>query len=745
MTFDIDSYIDEIKKKISVLPRINKNLINSMLKQLAYARTEEKINKIISKIDSIVFPAYTAHVLNSENPVMAFPSQEESKGDGMTIGKVMSGDTELYDYELTTENLRENIFSTARSGHGKTSLVFYFVDFMVKNNINFVFFDFKQDYRVLTQKYPDILVIKWSDIRFNPLTNIPENMDTNIWHRILLDIFAHTQGLLMATPGFMLDSINELQKIKKDMISFSDLEEFIKNQRQDTLKENEYSAVAKNRLANTNNALGNVINCKHGFDVKDLFSQRIVIEMHPLDFKMSSFLIQSLILHEFHRRMTNQIRMNRKSAVTDEYFCSNFVMLFMDEAHNLQYSGDEDSQVSKELSAAPLTNFFSQARELLMGTFALTQFPHLVMSSFKHNSGVKIIGSIVEADLQKDLASSIGLDENDSKKIGRLKKGYWIANVAGRSRPFLLHTPYVEKGEIMGDAEMFSKSEQLQARLVANQKDIEMRLFSNVPYSERTSENSQIPELPDDAWDVLNYIFENQFAYQKKITDALKISGDRIMKIKKILQDKGLVKILKFPVVDYPQVHYILTPKLLEIYTTQKKDAKKIRYWKFLGKARPGYEHRLFQHMLKKMHRDKLGWDTTIEKVLGNGRRVDLYCVDTTTNYRKAIEIESTTRDLENKMRIISDDEADEIVLLYKDEDGAGYAESRIETILEDMKIDREKVWIGLAKDYVKLIIGIIKHREKGQNSPKQFGARRKNSDSPKQLRNSSEKEDKKE
>ena len=743
MTLDVDSYIDETKKKISVLPKINKNMIESMLKHLAFTQTEEKTKKIVSRIESIVSPAYTKKILDSKNIVMPFPSKDDSQGDGIPIGKVMSGDVELYDYGLTTENLRENIFSTARSGHGKTSLIFYFVESLIKKKINFIFFDFKQDYRVLARIYPDILVIKWSDLRFNPLTNYPEGMDIKIWHRILLDIYAHSQGLLMATPGFLLDAINELWNTKNGEITFSDLGSFIRNQTQETLKDKEYASVAKNRLSNTNHALDKVINCKYGFEVKDLFSRQVVIEMHPLDFQMSSFLIQSIIMHEFHRRMTNQIRMNRKSALTDEYFLSNFVMLFMDEAHNLQFAGLEDSLVSTELSAPPLDNFFSQSRELLMGTFALTQFPYKIMSSFRHNAGTKIIGNLVQSDLQKNMGESIGLDDSDSKKIGKLEKGQWIVNVAGRTKkPFLLHTPYVKKGDIMAESEMFSRSEQLVAKLLATQNEIEMKMFSKQPYSESKKENPQIPEISKDAWNVLNYIFDNPFAYQKQITDSVGLSGDKIMKIKKILQDKGLVRIVKFPVVDYVQVHYILTPKALDIYQSMRKDANKIKYWKFLSKTHPGFEHRLFQQLLKNMHRDKLGWDVKMEKVMPEGRRVDLYCVHSQTNYRKAIEIETSTRDLENKIRVITDDDVDELVLLYKDEEGVRYAKGKIEKILEKNKIDSEKVWIGLAKDYVKTIIGIIKHSETSRNSSNQSESRHGDDNYQKQFRNSLQKGD---
>ena len=736
MMLDKDAYIKEVRKKISVLPKINKRFIESLLQQTASAK-EDKTSKLVAKINSVVDPAYTRHIIQSKNPVLPFPSKDDSAGDGFVIGNVMAGDQKLYPFELSTENLRENIFVTARSGHGKTSLVYYFVDFLVRNKINFVFFDFKQDYRILARRYPDITVLRWSELRYNPLTNAPANMDVRIWHRILLDVYSHCNGLLMATPGHMLDAIGDTWNEKNGQMTFADLEAIIKNQRHETLKENEYTAVAKNRLSNTNHALGNVINCRHGFDVSELFSGQIVIEMHPLDFQMSSFLIQSLIMHEFHRRMQNQVRMNRKSTVSDEYFKDNFTLLIMDEGHNLNYSGQEDSIASTELSVPPLVTFFSQSRELLMGSMTLTQFPHLIMDAFKHNAGVKIIGNIVESDLQNDLGASVGMDTDDSANIGKLQKGKWIANVAGRTKkPFLLDTPYVEKGNIMAESEMLSRSERLVAKLIATQKDIEKKFFSTTPYSER-QDNPHMPEISRDSWNVLNFIFDNEFAYQKQITDGVGISGDKMMSIKKTLLQKGLVRTVKFAVVDYLQVHYILTPKTLEIFGTMGKNQNRIRYWKFLSKTHPGYEHRLFQHVLKRLHKKDLGWNVTLEKTLADKRRVDIYCVHPHTQYRKAIEIETSTRDLENKLRILADGHADELVLLYKDHAGLTFAESKIETIAKQNRIKRDRIWIGLAKDYIKTIIGIVKHSETARNGPKQFGPVPEGTGNPKRFRNS--------
>ncbi|MCH7647553.1 MAG: DUF87 domain-containing protein, partial [Thaumarchaeota archaeon] len=310
---DLDEWIDGVNDKLDVLDNVNKESIKSMLKVIPNLN-EVEIRQLMADINEIVNTKYTKKKLSSKNPLLSFPSEEESKGD-FEIGTVCAGDKELYAFALTTENLRENIFVTARSGHGKTSLVFYFVGKLVYNNISFIFFDWKNDYRTLATMYPDILVVKWSDLRFNPLTNVPEGMDIKVWWRIVLDVLSHSQGLLMATPSYILQVVEELYDEKKGEITFRDLGNYLRSQHEESRKKGEYADVAENRIFNINQALDKVINVRHGFDVKDLFNKKVVIEMSPLDFGVASFLIQTLIMHEFYSRLTNNVRLNRKSTM----------------------------------------------------------------------------------------------------------------------------------------------------------------------------------------------------------------------------------------------------------------------------------------------------------------------------------------------------------------------------------------------------------------------------------------------
>ena len=303
-----EEFLEETRKKISATPNSPKSAIESLLKVWSVVTGSRK-ERIENKINKIVDGAYNRHVLNSKNPVLGFPSEEESKGDGLKLGVVMAGDIEKYPFELTFENLRESILAVARSGHGKTRFMYYFVQSLVSCGVNFVCFDWKRDYRGLAEIHPDILVIRWSDLRFNPLTNVPAGLDIKQWWRVLFTIFAHSFGVLVATPSFILEQLEELYEEKKGLVTFRDLYEHMKRLNEQSRKRGEYLDVAENRIFTVNQALGEVVNVKYGFEISEIFRRKVVIELEPLDTPTASFLVQTLLMHEFFRRLRNQVRL----------------------------------------------------------------------------------------------------------------------------------------------------------------------------------------------------------------------------------------------------------------------------------------------------------------------------------------------------------------------------------------------------------------------------------------------------
>jgi len=140
------------------------------------------------------------------------------------------------------------------------------------------------------------------------------------------------------------------------------------------------------------------------------------------------------------------------------------------------------------------------------------------------------------------------------------------------------------------------------------------------------------------------------------------------------------------------------------------RNPQRIGYWKWITGV-PGYEHHYWQNVLRVKHRI-LGWSGKLEFDLRDGRRVDL--LEEKDGYRKAIEIELSTKDVENKTRILTDREVNELVLLYNDESLLQLARSKLEKM---ENIPKEKIWIGMIRDYIEIIDDIIKGTEKSGNN----------------------------
>lgn len=399
--------------------------------------------------------------------------------------------------------------------------------------------------------------------------------------------------------------------------------------------------------------------------------------------------------------------MNQKST-PDRYFLDNFVSIIMDEGHNLAYVGQEESLVSVEHSPPPLTTFFSQSRELLMSTVILTQFPDLLMNAFKNNAGCKLIGNITETENQRKMASSVGLDREDEKILGKLQKQIWVAMVSGRTKPFVLKTPSTEKF-VVGDADVFQRSKPLLTALQMKQTEIEARMF--MTHVEKKSDTAHLPELSKEAWLLLDFIFQNEWKYQQQITEALGFSDRKFAKAKEMLLDKKLIKIEKFPVKVHDRIYFSLTANALDVMRTLGKNPQRMGYWKWISSV-PGFEHHFWQNLLRVKHRI-LGWKGRLEYDLKDGRRVDLL-EERNDGFRKAIEIELSTKDVENKTRVLIDREVDELVLLYRDESLLHFAKSKLEKM---EGIPKEKIWIGLIRDYVEILDEIIKQAETSGNN----------------------------
>lgn len=305
---DLDDYIDDIREKISVIPDFDRESIESLLEALPNLG-EFEVRQLMQIINEIVEPAYQEHKIRSKNPVLPFPDMEESTGDGPMLGYACAGDRVLHPFYLKKEEMREGIIVVARSGHGKTRFVYNVVDSLVKLGLNWVIWDLKDDYIELAYLYDDVLVLNWNDMKYNALINAPKGMELSLWWGKVWEVFCHCFGILTASSSYILEKLEEIYGDKKGLVTFADLYQFLKAANEESRKKDEYLSVAENRVYAVNRALGDVLNCKYGFEVSEIFKRRVVIRLRGMDNSTQGFFIQILLMHEFYSRMYERVRM----------------------------------------------------------------------------------------------------------------------------------------------------------------------------------------------------------------------------------------------------------------------------------------------------------------------------------------------------------------------------------------------------------------------------------------------------
>jgi hypothetical protein len=303
-----DEFIEDIKDKACKTPSIQRDTVMKMIKAYIVSSGRRK-QKIGEKLSKIVNRAYNRHALNSQNPVLSFPDRKTSEGDGPMLGYVCAGDQVLYPFYLRKEEMREGIILVARSGHGKTRFVYGFVDSLVRRGLNWVVWDLKDDYMELAYLYDDVIVLNWNDIRYNVLVNAPKGMELGLWWGKVWEVFCHSFGILTASSSYIMEKLEELYGDRKGSVTFADLYHFLKSANEESRKKDEYLSVAENRVYAVNRALGEVLNCKYGFEISEIFKRRVVIRLRGMDNSMQGFFIQILLMHEFYSRMYERVRM----------------------------------------------------------------------------------------------------------------------------------------------------------------------------------------------------------------------------------------------------------------------------------------------------------------------------------------------------------------------------------------------------------------------------------------------------
>lgn len=149
------------------------------------------------KIDAI-WKAYQAEPFRSRQQILSFlhsrwerfsggldapfdilppPDRNMLPSNGISLGYLRYLGRRFYQCRLTPEQMSGHVLIVGRSGSGKTTMI---LNLLEQLTMPWIALDMKRDYRHLARVLPSLRVIRWPNLRFNPLAP-PPNVSASEW------------------------------------------------------------------------------------------------------------------------------------------------------------------------------------------------------------------------------------------------------------------------------------------------------------------------------------------------------------------------------------------------------------------------------------------------------------------------------------------------------------------------------------------------------------------------------------
>jgi hypothetical protein len=239
------------------------------------------------------------------------PSGGEVGGD-IRIGRVKNT---RVPFGINLEELQQHLLLMGRAGSGKTTIFLLIMLQLLEKAIPFLAFDFKKDYRHLLRICPDLVVLKWEDLLYNPLRP-PLGCPPTIWIQIITNIFCQAYWLMQGTKGLIQNKLFQLFQDygvfdgKDTYPTLHDLFQILDKhslQRQ-TGRDANFLESAQNRVDECLKPLGRIFDCDRGHLIEDLLTRPVILELDGLLYENQIFLTTTILRHTFQYRISNNQR-----------------------------------------------------------------------------------------------------------------------------------------------------------------------------------------------------------------------------------------------------------------------------------------------------------------------------------------------------------------------------------------------------------------------------------------------------
>jgi len=425
---------------------------------------------------------------------------------------------------LSRRHLNQNLLVVGRSGSGKTNLFYFLAKQFIEKKIPFLAFDFKQDFRHLYHDHRNVIVIRWEDLRFNPLRP-PQGVNPNRWLQVFTDCFCHAHALLSGSKNFLLKQLYQLYELYdvfkggQYFPSLHELHDLLEHAPcPKNSKESWYLETVKNRFAATILTIGGIFDCESGFPLDKFLTKPVVIELDGMAEDMQNFLIEAILSWIYFYRLAQGQRGQLHHAI------------IFDEARRVF---DLNKEKSPAAGIPTIDIICDRTREMGEALIVADQQPSALTDSIKANTFTKIALSLGNG---KDIASMsfcMGLTKEQTDYVHRLRIGQGIVKFSG-FKPFPVMIPLISMDKSVTDAEITAKLPHLPFT-----PRTKPERFCEALYTQEKPNQDSDTVISAIAEKLLEDISENPFVPTAERYKALGLSASRGNKAKEHVISKG--------------------------------------------------------------------------------------------------------------------------------------------------------------------------------------------------------------
>lgn len=352
---------------------------------------------------------------------------------------------------IDKKSLDKHIFVTGVTGSGKTTTC---LNILENSNLPFLVIEpAKTEYRILKEKYPDLLIFTLGNdslapFRLNPFEFFPHESITSRVDMIKASIEA-AFDMEAAIPQIIESAIYECYKNKGWNIAtnknkyygdkaFDDgvyafptlddliiqVENVVQKQGFDERLKNDYLGSIRARL----NGLivgskGFMLNTKRSINFKQLLNQRVVFELEEIRNGSEKSLIMGFIL----THLLEAIKSNFEER--NEHKLNHIILI--EEAHRLLSKYQPGDSLNKKQGVEVFTDMLAEIRKYGECLIVADQIPDKLAPEILKNTNTKIVHRIFAFDDKKALGNTMALEDEQSDFLSKLRVGEAIVFSGG--------------------------------------------------------------------------------------------------------------------------------------------------------------------------------------------------------------------------------------------------------------------------------------------------------------------------